>query len=43
MVDGPILLGRLGDPNMVLRDDPRADPRMVAVMEPWAWRERPQR
>lgn len=25
--------GRLGDPALTLRDDPRADPRMVAVME----------
>ncbi|MFN0089880.1 MAG: alpha/beta hydrolase fold domain-containing protein [Acidimicrobiales bacterium] len=24
--------GRLGDPNMALRDDPRADPRMVAAL-----------
>jgi acetyl esterase/lipase len=34
-VDGsPTLPGRLGSPDMVLRDDPRADPRMIAVMEP---------
>jgi len=32
MSDAPILPGRLGDPNMQLRDDPRADPRMVAAM-----------
>ena len=28
----PILPGRLGTPNMQLRDDPRADPRMIAAM-----------
>jgi acetyl esterase len=28
----PILPGRLGTPNMELRDDPRADPRMIAAM-----------
>lgn len=32
----PILPGRLGSPDMVLRDDPRADPRMVAAMAPFA-------
>lgn len=32
----PILPGRLGSPNMALRDDPRADPRMVAAMAPFA-------
>ncbi|MEM7324788.1 MAG: alpha/beta hydrolase fold domain-containing protein [Actinomycetota bacterium] len=32
----PILPGRLGDPNMQLRDDPRADPRMIAAMAPFA-------
>jgi acetyl esterase len=31
----PILPGRLGSPTMVLKDDPRADPRMVAAMEPF--------
>jgi len=31
----PILPGRLGTPSMVLKDDPRADPRMVAAMEPF--------
>lgn len=30
----PILPGRLGNPEMQLRDDPRADPRMVAAMAP---------
>jgi len=30
----PILPGRLGSPEMTLRSDPRADPRMVAAMEP---------
>ncbi|HET6471139.1 MAG TPA: hypothetical protein VFG38_04815, partial [Pseudomonadales bacterium] len=28
----PLLPGRLGTPNMQLRDDPRADPRMIAAM-----------
>ena len=32
MTDAPILPGQLGDPAMQLRDDPRADPRMVAAM-----------
>ena len=34
MTEGPapILPGRLGSPDMVLRDDPRADPRMIAAM-----------
>jgi len=31
----PILPGRLGDPGMQLKDDPRADSRMVAAMEPY--------
>ncbi len=31
----PVLPGRLGNPTMVLRDDPRADPRMVAAMAPF--------
>src|SRR3954470_2913467 len=30
----PILPGRLGSPDMTLRTDPRADPRMIAAMEP---------
>src|SRR5881275_1121383 len=30
----PILPGRLGSADMTLRTDPRADPRMVAAMEP---------
>ena len=30
----PILPGRLGAPDMLLRDDPRADPRMIAAMAP---------
>src|SRR4051812_5938351 len=29
----PILPGRLGSPDMTIRTDPRADPRMVAAME----------
>ncbi len=31
----PILPGRLGTPTMALKDDPRADPRMIAAMEPF--------
>ena len=31
----PILPGRLGAPGMTLRDDPRADPRMLAAMAPF--------
>jgi len=34
MSDTPILPGKLGDPNMQLRDDPRADPRMIAALAP---------
>lgn len=30
----PILPGRLGTPDMMLKDDPRADPRMLAAMAP---------
>ena len=30
----PLLPGRLGTPAMQLRDDPRADPRMIAAMAP---------
>lgn len=33
MPTAPNLPGRLGDPNLTLGTDPRADPRMVAVME----------
>ena len=33
--EGPIVLpGRLGTPGLILHDDPRADPRMVAAGEP---------
>jgi acetyl esterase len=32
----PNLPGRLGDPDMQLKDDPRADPRMLAAMAPFA-------
>ena len=32
--DAPILPGRLGNPNLQLKDDPRADPRMLAAMAP---------
>lgn len=34
MTTSPLLPGRLGNPNMNLRDDPRADPRMIAAMAP---------
>ncbi len=34
MTDSPILPGRLGDPDMLMKTDPRADPRMVAAMVP---------
>lgn len=36
-----ILPGRLGSPDMELRDDPRADPRMLAAMEPFGMANRP--
>ena len=32
MTSSPILPGRLGTPDLQLRDDPRADPRMIAAM-----------
>jgi acetyl esterase len=32
MTTTPILPGRLGSPEMALKDDPRADPRMIAAM-----------
>ena len=32
--DSPVLPGRLGTPTMVLNDDPRADPRMLAALAP---------
>ena len=31
---GPILPGRLGDPDATFETDPRADPRMVAALKP---------
>ncbi|MGA7759716.1 MAG: alpha/beta hydrolase fold domain-containing protein [Ilumatobacteraceae bacterium] len=34
MSTSPLLPGRLGSPNLDIRDDPRADPRMVAAMGP---------
>ena len=34
-MSSPLLPGRLGSPDMSLRDDPRADPRMIAAMEPF--------
>lgn len=34
MTTSPELPGRLGTPNLELRDDPRADPRMLAAMAP---------
>jgi acetyl esterase len=33
-MSSPILPGRLGSPSMALRDDRRADPRMIAAMAP---------
>ena len=36
----PVLPGRLGSPGMTLRDDPRADPRMIAAMEPFGLADR---
>lgn len=38
----PNLPGRLGDPEMLLRDDPRADPRMLAAMDPFGLAGRPE-
>src|SRR5262249_57605883 len=32
----PLLPGRLGDPARVLKTDPRADPRLVAALAPFA-------
>lgn len=32
----PLLPGRLGDPNRVLKTDPRADPRLVSACAPFA-------
>ncbi len=34
-MDTPHLPGQLGSPGMALRDDPRADPRMIAAMTPF--------
>ena len=39
-MSSPVLPGRLGSPDMSLRDDPRADPRMIAAMEPFGLGER---
>lgn len=36
----PVLPGRLGNPDLTLRDDPRADPRMIAAMEPFGLADR---
>ncbi len=33
-MNAPHLPGRLGNPDMALKDDPRADPRMIAAMAP---------
>ncbi len=41
MANAPVLPGKLGSPGMDLRDDPRADPRMVAAMEPFGLGARP--
>jgi len=40
-MNSPVLPGRLGSPDMTLRDDPRADPRMIAAMEPFGSADRP--
>jgi acetyl esterase len=40
--DSPVLPGRLGSPGMTLRDDPRADPRMIAAMEPFGLADPPE-
>lgn len=34
-MQSPLLPGQLGTPNMQLRDDPRADPRMIAALAPF--------
>jgi acetyl esterase/lipase len=34
MTTSPLLPGRLGNPDLDIRDDPRADPRMIAAMAP---------
>jgi acetyl esterase len=39
--DSPVLPGRLGSPTMVLSQDPRADPRMLAALEPLGLAEEP--
>ncbi len=41
MSSPPVLPGRLGSPTMTLRHDPRADPRMIAAMEPFGLAEAP--
>jgi acetyl esterase len=38
----PLLPGRLGSPGMTLRDDPRADPRMIEAMEPFGLADPPE-
>jgi acetyl esterase len=40
--DSPLLPGRLGSPGMTLRNDPRADPRMIAAMEPFGLADSPE-
>jgi acetyl esterase len=37
-----VLPGRLGNSGMSLRNDPRADPRMIAAMEPFGLADRPE-
>lgn len=37
----PILPGRLGNPNNVLKTDPRADPRLVAALAPFGFDDAP--
>ena len=38
----PLSPGRLGDPDRVLRTDPRADPRMVAALAEFRFDEAPR-
>ena len=40
--NSPVLPGRLGSSEMRLRDDPRADPRMIAAMEPFGLADPPE-
>ncbi len=42
MSDSPILPGRLGNPELTMATDPRADPRMVAALAPIGLAEAPE-